>query len=298
MRPSFLLTWIPFLVFFASFTCKGQSYYFKHFETDDGLINNSVNAITQDHNGFMWIGTRGGLTRFDGYTFKTFNDRNTQFGNLWNNFITSIAEDKNGMLWIGTGKGMFKYDPYTESLTHLTIAPQVYINGFVIDDRNNLWLLGQSRLYYYNQRENKVQDLKIHVSRIAKNFDGNLILGNYDGIFFTCNVTTKAITERRVISEDILPNMRAITEIYPITNDITFLGYKQGLIKYNIKTRESQRIPLIGNDENGTMVRDIVLSRPNEYWIATETGLHIYNIATNKQIRLEKKARRPIRHIR
>lgn len=285
MRKLLLLIWIPLLVCFTSLICKGQSYYFKHFETDDGLVNNSVSTITQDRKGFIWIGTRGGLTRFDGYVFKTFNNRNS----IWNNHITTIAEDKAGMLWIGTDKGIFKYNPFSETFTRLEIAPRYYINGFVIDEFNNIWLLAQSRLFYFNQQTNKVEDLKIHVSRIAKNFDGNLLLGNYDGMLFTCNVKTKVITQRRVIDKHISSNMRAITKIYPITNDITFLGYKQGLIIYNTKTKESKQIPLGGNDENGPFVRDICLSKDNEYWIATESGLYIYSLATNTWIRLQKK---------
>lgn len=276
-------------VCFAPFSAKGQPYYFKHYETDDGLVNNSVNAITQDHNGFMWIGTRGGLNRFDGYTFKTFSNQISQRGNLWNNFITAIAEDKKGMLWIGTGKGLFMYNPFTEILTPLLIGPQVYINGFVIDDRDNLWLLGQNRLYLYNQRSKQIEDLKIHVSRIAKNFDGNLLLGNYDGMLFRCDTRTKAVTQTRVIDSRVAPNLRAITEIYPVNQKVVFIGYKQGLITYNLQTRETKSIPLKSDTDNGVLVRDICLSKENEFWIATENGLYIYDLKKDSLIRLTKR---------
>ncbi|MFC4209854.1 histidine kinase [Pedobacter petrophilus] len=276
-------------LYLAPFPSQGQPHYFKHFETDDGLVNNSVSSITQDHYGFIWIGTRGGLMRFDGYSFKSFNNRTGQRGNLWNNFITSICEDKKGILWIGTGRGIFKYDPLTEVLTSLSVAPQVYINGFVIDRQNKVWLLGQNRLYCYDQTTNKIEDLKIHVSRIALNFDGNLLLGNYDGIFFTCNTTTKAITKTRIIGTDTAPNMRAITEIYPISKDLTFIGHKQGLITYHSRTKQIDTIPLRNGTDNRVMVRDICRSKGDEYWIATENGLYIYDLKKHLLSRSVKK---------
>src|SRR5690606_23907558 len=63
--------------------CSGQ-YYFKHYQTDDGLSHNSIGAVIQDKKGFIWIGTRGGLNRFDGYTFKTYKNKAHKFGNIGN----------------------------------------------------------------------------------------------------------------------------------------------------------------------------------------------------------------------
>jgi len=280
---------ITFWFFLAPSLVKGQPYYFKHFETDDGLINNSVNVITQDKDGFIWIGTRGGLTRFDGYLFKTITNHISPRGNLWNNFITSIAQDSKGLIWIGTGRGIFKYDPRTEILTPLLIGPQVYINGFVIDGRDNLWLLGQNRLYLYNQDRKQIQDLKIHVSRIALHFDGNLLLGNYDGILFKCNTRTKAITQTRVIDPRMAPNLRAITKIYSINKEVAFIGYKNGLMTYNLKTGETRSIPLKSETDIGVIVRDICHSKAQQYWIATESGLYIYDLDKASLLRLTKK---------
>ncbi|RYY17647.1 MAG: histidine kinase, partial [Chitinophagaceae bacterium] len=284
-----LLPLITLWFYFAPFLAKGQPYYFKHFETDDGLINNSVNVITQDKNGFIWIGTRGGLTRFDGYLFKSINNHNSERGNLWNNFITSIAQDSKGLIWIGTGRGIFSYNPLNEILTPLSAGPQVYINGFVIDDRDNLWLLGQNRLYLYSQANSKLQDLKIHVSRIARHSDGNLLLGNYDGVLFRCDTRTKVITRTRVIDRSVAPNLRAITKIHSINNDVAFIGYKKGLMTYNLKTGETNIVPLKSETDLGVLVRDICHSKGQEYWIATENGLYIYDLKKASLLRLTKR---------
>ena len=49
-----------------------QAYYFKLFNNNSGLSLNTVMSIFQDSKGFIWIGTKNGLNRFDGHNFKIF----------------------------------------------------------------------------------------------------------------------------------------------------------------------------------------------------------------------------------
>ncbi|MBD2699543.1 helix-turn-helix domain-containing protein [Spirosoma sp. BT702] len=78
---------------------EAQPYvaWVKHYGPEDGLANREVNAIFQDRQGFMWFGTKFGLSRFDGKTFTTFTkDRN----GLNFDDIQSIAQDADGLLWL------------------------------------------------------------------------------------------------------------------------------------------------------------------------------------------------------
>lgn len=68
-----------------------------------GLPQNSVLTILQTRDSYMWIGTKGGLSRFDGVHFTTFDDRNTN--QLKENEVWALAEDDEGGLWIGTYGG-------------------------------------------------------------------------------------------------------------------------------------------------------------------------------------------------
>lgn len=84
------------LLFLYAFTLYSQSnirYYFKTLDIQDGLSQNTVNAILQDKQGFMWFGTKDGLNRFDGLSFRIFKKENSALGN---NFITALHEDKEG----------------------------------------------------------------------------------------------------------------------------------------------------------------------------------------------------------
>src|SRR3954451_3315458 len=69
---------------------------------EQGLSNNSVTCIFQDHKGFMWFGTYDGLNRYDGYSFKVYRHGLTEQNTLPNNRIAAIAEDSLQRLWIGT----------------------------------------------------------------------------------------------------------------------------------------------------------------------------------------------------
>ncbi len=72
--------------------------------TENGLPQNTVHAITQTSDGFIWIATEEGLARFDGFSFTVFDKQNTpQFKS---NDVRAFAEDRHGVLWIGTVDGL------------------------------------------------------------------------------------------------------------------------------------------------------------------------------------------------
>jgi signal transduction histidine kinase/ligand-binding sensor domain-containing protein len=78
-------------------------YRFDRWTTENGLPQNSVNAIVQTRDGYLWLGTFGGLVRFDGARFSIFDPVNTP--QLKSNRITALMEDRDGNLWIGAESG-------------------------------------------------------------------------------------------------------------------------------------------------------------------------------------------------
>ncbi|HKP38710.1 MAG TPA: two-component regulator propeller domain-containing protein, partial [Pyrinomonadaceae bacterium] len=78
-------------------------YRFDHWTTDDGLPQNSVYAITQTRDGYLWLATVDGLVRFDGVHFRVFDQNNSR--GLTSNRFTCLFEDAEGTLWSGTEDG-------------------------------------------------------------------------------------------------------------------------------------------------------------------------------------------------
>ena len=93
---------ILFVVIFCvtSLLAFAHDYMFRHLEVADGLSNNTVYAIYKDTDGFLWFGTRSGLNRFDGYTFKVYRHLDNDPYSLPDNCVIGIQETPEGMLWI------------------------------------------------------------------------------------------------------------------------------------------------------------------------------------------------------
>ncbi len=125
-----------------------QALRFRHLTIADGLSHNAITSIVQDRQGFMWIGTRDGLNRFDGYRFTTYRYEPDDPHSLSNNHVRAIVEDRHGALWIATqGGGLNRFDPTTERFTHYAYLPDTGVGGdggstfsILEDHGGNLWI--------------------------------------------------------------------------------------------------------------------------------------------------------------
>ena len=81
-----------------------NAYSRQKWTTENGLPQDSVHAIVQTADGYLWIGTEAGLARFDGYQFRFFNHANTPA--LKDDDVRCLLADRSGALWVGTGSGL------------------------------------------------------------------------------------------------------------------------------------------------------------------------------------------------
>ena len=93
-----------------------------HITTEDGIANNTVRNIYQDSNGFIWLATLNGLSRYDGNSFVNFRPEEEQDKiSLADRRVKEISEDKNGFLWIYTNPELFScYDLRKEQFIDFT----------------------------------------------------------------------------------------------------------------------------------------------------------------------------------
>ncbi|HEY1340347.1 MAG TPA: two-component regulator propeller domain-containing protein [Bryobacteraceae bacterium] len=105
----------------------------------DGLPQDTIRAVAQTHDGYLWLGTDEGLARFDGYEFVVFTKANSA---LPANSITSLAAAHDGSLWIGTSNGLAQYRnkefyPYTVKQG----LPDNAINQVLEDRSGAVWIV-------------------------------------------------------------------------------------------------------------------------------------------------------------
>lgn len=107
----------------SSQAAQSQSFQFEHLSIAQGLSHNNGKCILQNSRGFLWIGTRDGLNRYDGYTFKVFKHNPQDSATISNDTIWKIYEDHSKILWIGTENGLNKFDRSTETFTRYLHDP-------------------------------------------------------------------------------------------------------------------------------------------------------------------------------
>ncbi len=107
---------------------------------EDGLLQNSINAIVQTHDGYLWLATFSGLVRFDGITFTVFNIANAE--GLVSDRIVSLYEDRAGRLWMGHEYGgITRYeDGVFTGYTTAEGLPKGLVAAIIEDPAGNLWV--------------------------------------------------------------------------------------------------------------------------------------------------------------
>jgi signal transduction histidine kinase/ligand-binding sensor domain-containing protein/DNA-binding response OmpR family regulator len=179
---------------------QNQNLKFEHIGTAEGLSQINVNAIMQDSRGFIWIGTRDGLNRYDGYKFTIYRYDPTDSNTVSNSFIQDIVEDKEGNLWIATQNGVNKFDVrhnlftrYLHNNHNANTLSSNTVNKLELDKSGNLWI-GTERggLDFFNIKKNQFNHyahseydaLSISDNNVRTLFEDskrNLWIGTLDG---------------------------------------------------------------------------------------------------------------------
>ena len=121
-------------------------YDVRAWQTDEGLPQNSVNAIAQTQDGFLWVGTREGLARFDGVRFTIVDEPSAP--HLRQAWITTLCATRDGSLWIASESngvtrlqnGVFRHYGKADELAEVQIQ-------CLLESRNGgLWIGGETGL--------------------------------------------------------------------------------------------------------------------------------------------------------
>lgn len=278
----------------------GGHYYLNSLNIRDGLSQNTVYDILQDRTGFLWFGTKDGLNRYDGTSFRIFKYDRTDKYSIGNNYILALYEDVEGNIWVGTDVGLYIYYPEKDifepfkqpSIENTTID---YAAALITGDKNgDVWITAERQgLFHYklNTKELKHYSLKefpfltSNVHCVAFDNSGTTwIYGN--GLFYSKDGLQ---TIHPFVSSD----GKKVFEGDPISKmllgayNCLYLASVGGGIK-EVNLGSGKVRDLLLTDERGERIwcRELMFFSDDELWIGSESGIYIYNLRTDKYVHL------------
>jgi ligand-binding sensor domain-containing protein len=174
---------------------SGVFYYdgisFQNFTTEKGLLNNEVTSIYEDKKGNIWFGVSGGVSCFDGKSFRNYIIEGNTMAVDWIGIrfserqpvgANSIIEDKNGNFWFATTKNTFLFDGKTFTVVSHEDKPLENIRTLMNDKKGDIWLAGADGLW---------QDTDGKLTNYTKQFVGYVIEDKKGNIWTSSENTEK-----------------------------------------------------------------------------------------------------------
>ncbi|MFB6320738.1 two-component regulator propeller domain-containing protein [Saccharicrinis sp. FJH54] len=279
-------------IFISRATTGSTELSFDIYSQENGLPNNQIQCIYQDKQGWIWIGTSQGISRFDGYTFKNFLPDPSGKDRLSGNIVRVIREDNSGNLYIGTeagGLNIFDREKETFSQPFKNYSDlkykEVSVNDIEVDEKGGLWLGTNYNLMYLDtigqltvlnpkiiNAENTATTNYIRNLELDKN--GKLWIGTSNGLF-TYNEAKNEMTAFQLPYGE--EQNHEIWEIFRDEDGTMWIGtYSSGLFIINPDTRSINAVRLPSDVERSETVKTVSKGTFGEYWIGTRGGLFSY----------------------
>lgn len=151
----FILLYISFILLYSIFSLPLQArhYYYKQISLKDGLPS-TVRCILTDEQGFIWIGTRSGIGRYDGHELKKYVHQPDNPHSIPSNLIYQIIEDRQRNIWILTDKGIVKYQRKSDTFLSIKDVKGNNMIAFSACQSPDGILFGaRNQIYFYSYKD-------------------------------------------------------------------------------------------------------------------------------------------------
>ncbi len=274
---------------------QAQDVKFRKLDMRNGLSFNSVMCITEDSFGQLWVGTREGLNRFDGYNFEIFRHRPNNSADLSNNHINVIFEDSEKKLWVGTANGLNLLDRQSNTFEiwrndgSTRGISNGYVKSIVESAEGKIWIGTSKGISVLDKKTNVITKVYIgdihtdNVISLFKDHENRIWAGTKGGLFVWSGDRFKRIyldplfEQRSSIFEirDIKQDSNGIMYIATEEHGVYRFAFKEGLAS-NIKQWTTSTSGLLANQTRRLLIDD------NKIWVATLSGLSILDISSGK----------------
>jgi len=289
--PKYLLLLCCLLFFTGRITADQNDE--RLFSINEGLSNNSVRCIFQDHYGYMWFGTYDGLNRYDGTVVKVFRNRLKDDYSLPHNYIYCIAEDAENNIWVGTGQGVAIYNErsgkfapayYSPKRGDKPIKSMMAVNTIVRDSRGNLFIGTNGSGMYYKGKQEKYpyKILNSDKNRPLSNANiTSIVEGSQNNIWITVSGVGLYRFDVRQKKLVLVSTEMMLTNCILAKENYLWIGTREGLYQFSVIY--DNKIPRVSSKKklsNGNIL-SLLLNPGYKLWIGTEgSGMSILDLKT------------------
>ena len=246
------------------------NYVLRHWDTSQGLPQNSVLSSAQTPDGYLWFGTEEGLVRFDGTRFSIF-DKNT--GSLKNNEVLALTLDKHHDLWIGTyGGGIARlHNGRFQPFTTANGLPSNLVRALYEDSDGALWIgtdgggiarLKDKQIRVFTKADGLADDA---VFSVTGDGEGNIWIGTHGGLSKLTNGHFSNITSADGLSNDF------VRTVYAEGKDTVWAGTSDGLSLLSPAGIRSFRTT---DGLTSNAVFSLAKDSAGNLWVGTTNGLN------------------------
>lgn len=280
---------IPLLLIFVLVALGGQAQYrFNYLTTENGLVENSVNDIYQDQQGFMWFATQDCISMYDGYRFTNYTVSNNAAYSLSDNFLWGLAEDSLGNIWCCSRNGINCIDKKTGRVTWFftSLKGTNQITSLAVH-KGSIFAIIQNEVFtipiqkQYPKQNNIIpisQKLTIPIqpySMIIDSISGNLFFIGNSGIY---NFSKQSVISANIESKSAHFHLET-------ANCFGSIWFTNGKQLYYLEDRNTKLVPF-KFDFKDNFIFDF-FSVGKELWVNTNNGIYIF-INDNLQYHITK----------
>lgn len=241
-----------------------QQIKFEHINRENGLPVNSVTALYQDNDGFIWMGSMYGLIKYDGTNFKSFQYDYADSTTIPGYLVTQILGNGGKYIYMTLSeRGFTCFNPITEEFrTFQTsntpdLASNV-VNNIAFCNKGNVWLATSKGLYYFDTQNQKITQLGLLNTFV--NID---TVTNYHNYFSAVTVDEH--------------------------DNLYLLGYKSTLLYYNVETGTLSQINYSSSEQESVFLFNsgqLFIDKNKKLWIGTENnGVYVWDIGSKTTLK-------------
>lgn len=256
-----------FILLFLS-PLSAQELNFRIYGSEDGIHQSQIVSICQDEKGYIWFGSYSGVSRYNGYTFKTFDTSN----GLKNNSVADIACNREGKIYFATqGGGVAVYDG--ENFSYIDTDNSLLnnnVNDILVEPDGQLWVATNGALTEINKTEihHYVADKELknayYCSYVFRASNGDLWLGTENGVYVLRDGTFVHVPFGVEVKD---PYVNVILEDREHT---IWVGTSSGLLKKNSDEFEFFRLE---NRQTDPAVISALVDSDGSIWVGSDSGL-------------------------